>query len=316
MDGMKQCPNCDCMDVPIYAEICPFCGHPFELRQKERPTEWNSADGYSRLRTLEQFASYLEESGSDVVFEDGFVKQLKKVIIQEMNAAHVFEEQMEVRSKAEKVTFLIEQSSPEDSRQCLLFVDYLLWSGFDISQFSLQDAQKYRKCSLDELARSGFNGKECKNACIVKDLFGIATEFPLTTGQIYEIFFTNEIFDDMAIKKVLQNILREVQMKDCTYKCRDEMELSILCHYDLENDRMETAEWIRKVLNAGCDRLFMPEMLPKVVNKSRILSDCRLKMYIAKSLDAELKNKKWKTGGEEDKRVKRAMKLLLACLLE
>lgn len=339
MAEMKQCPECECADVPINAKICPFCGHPFEMWQKDSPAEVqsspktdigtghdehqyygdgsyikNPADDYSRLWTLEQFAFYLEVSGWDVAFKKAFIKQLKKVTIQEMNAAHAFGEQVDVRSRAEKVAFLIAQSSPEDSRQYLLLVDYLLWRGFDISHFNIQDAQRYRRCSLDDLARSGFNGKECQNARTVKDLLRIATDFNPTAERIYQIFFTDNIFDDMNIKKILQNLLRQEKMKECMYRSRDEMELSILCHYNLENNRMETAKWIRKILNAGHGRLLTPEILPKWVNGSPILSDKRLKSYIVKSLEAELKNKAWRIGEKDDKEVKRTMKLLRACL--
>ena len=77
---------------------------------------------------------------------------------------------------------------------------------------------------------------------------------------------------------------------------------------------METAKWIRKVINTGQEKLFKPEMLPKVVQGSRILSEGRLKKYVTKSLEKELEGKAWKVGEEGDKRVKHAMELLLACL--
>lgn len=38
MEGFKQCPNCQCTDVPINAEMCPFCGHLFGKQQKARST--------------------------------------------------------------------------------------------------------------------------------------------------------------------------------------------------------------------------------------------------------------------------------------
>lgn len=29
MKGSKQCPQCECTDVPVNAEVCPFCGYEF-----------------------------------------------------------------------------------------------------------------------------------------------------------------------------------------------------------------------------------------------------------------------------------------------
>lgn len=45
MEGFKQCPDCQCTDVPINAEICPFCGHSFGKLQKA-----GSAGGQNQLK--------------------------------------------------------------------------------------------------------------------------------------------------------------------------------------------------------------------------------------------------------------------------
>ena len=37
MEGFKQCPECQCTDVPINAQVCPFCGHPLEVRPRTQP---------------------------------------------------------------------------------------------------------------------------------------------------------------------------------------------------------------------------------------------------------------------------------------
>lgn len=268
----------------------------------------------SRLRSLQQVTSYLEESGAEAVSTRTFANLLRKVTTEEMEAARGFEGQLKVRGEVGRIASLMEQVSREAGRQYLLFADDLLWRGFEIAQFSLQDAERYRKCSLDELSRNGFNGTECEKARIVRDLLGIALDDALTTDRIYDIFFTDKTFDDITIKKVLQGILCKGQMAQCGFRSRDEVELSILCCYDLENDRMETAKWIRKVIKAGQEKLFKQEMLPKVVQGSRILSEGRLKKYVTKSLEKELEGKAWKVGEEGDKRVKHAMELLLACL--
>lgn len=39
MEGLKQCPECKCTDVPMSAEVCPFCGHSFEKRSTVKPAE-------------------------------------------------------------------------------------------------------------------------------------------------------------------------------------------------------------------------------------------------------------------------------------
>lgn len=246
--------------------------------------------------------------------ERAFVRLLKDVTSREMGAAQGFAGLLEVRARAAEVAALMAQASPEDGRQYRLYTDYLLWEGFEISWFSIQDAGKYRKCSLDELARGGFNKKVCETARTVKDLLGIAVDFRPNSERIYGIFFTDEIFDDMAIKKVLQGILRKGHMKQCRFESRDEVEISILCHYDLERGRMETAKWIRRAFDAGQERLFTPERLPVIAGKSRILSDDRLKRKVMISLEEELEKKAWKKGSDSDRKVKRAMELLLACL--
>ncbi len=268
----------------------------------------------ARLNSLQQIGSYLEESGTSVMDNDVFFKMLRSVTKQEMEAAQGFEGQMKARSRVEKIASLMAKASPEDSRQYLLYTDYLLWNGFEIAQFAAKDADLYRRCSLDELARRGFNGKKCENAQTVRDLLGIAVDFAPTTERIYDIFFTDELFQDMAIKKVLQGILRKGQMKQCRFGDKDEVELSLLCYYDLEKDRLEVSKWARKVINAGKGRLFTPEMLPKVVRGSHILNDGQLKANIIDCLETELENKAWKTVEEEDKRVKASMEILLKCL--
>lgn len=273
----------------------------------------------SRLKNLQQFVSYLKECGADVISSDTFIDLLYNVTEQEMGVAQGFEGQMEARTKAEEIANLMYQASPEDGRQYLLYADYLLWNGFEISQFSLQDADRYRECSLDELATHGFNRKACENAQTVRDLLGIAVDFASigkrpAAKKIYDIFFTDEIINDMAVKKVLQGILRKSQLKECRYESSGDFELSILCHYDLERDRIEAAKWIRKIIYAGREKILKPEILPKVVRGSYTLNDGRLKKYISRSLEKELEEKAWKVGEEEDKKVKRAMELLLACL--
>lgn len=267
-----------------------------------------------RLKSLQQIASYLKESGTKWTTIRMFTGLLRKATIEEMDAAQGFEGQLTVRAEAERIASLMELTSPEDGRDYLLFTDYLLWDRFEISQFSPQDADQYRKCSLNELSKHGFNGKECENARIVQNLLKIAFNFAPTAEQIYDVFFTDELIDDIAIKKVLQGILRKGQMKQCRFGNTDEVELSILCCYDLEIDRMETAKWIRKAIKAGQERLFQPETLPKAVRGSYILSDGRLKRYIARSLEKELDEKAWRAGEDEDRKVKRAMEFLLACL--
>lgn len=37
MEGFKQCPECQCVDVPIDAQVCPFCGHILEVRPSPQP---------------------------------------------------------------------------------------------------------------------------------------------------------------------------------------------------------------------------------------------------------------------------------------
>lgn len=37
MEGAKQCPECKCTDVPMGAEICPFCGYPLGRQAKAKP---------------------------------------------------------------------------------------------------------------------------------------------------------------------------------------------------------------------------------------------------------------------------------------
>lgn len=37
MEGSKQCPECKCTDVPINAEICPFCGYSFGGQTEAKP---------------------------------------------------------------------------------------------------------------------------------------------------------------------------------------------------------------------------------------------------------------------------------------
>lgn len=268
----------------------------------------------SRLRSLQQFASYLEEDGTDAVSLKEFIRLLYNVTTEEMNAAQGFEGQMDVRSNAREIASLIATVRPESGRQYLLFTDCLLWNRFELSQFSLEDADTYRECSLDELARHGYKGKRCENAQTVSKLLENAADFMPTRERIYELFFTDDIFDDVAVKKILQNILRKGPMKQCRFENWDEVELSILCYYNLGKNQMETAKWIRRILKAGQGRLFTPEMLPKLTDRSHILSDNRLKRYIVKSLDAELEDRAWRTGAEDDKKVKRAMELLLACL--
>lgn len=39
MDGTKQCPQCECTDVPFSAELCPFCGYSFGKQPKAKPAE-------------------------------------------------------------------------------------------------------------------------------------------------------------------------------------------------------------------------------------------------------------------------------------
>lgn len=39
MEGSKQCPQCKCTDVPVNAEVCPFCGYSFGKTQNDKPAQ-------------------------------------------------------------------------------------------------------------------------------------------------------------------------------------------------------------------------------------------------------------------------------------
>ncbi len=39
MEGSKQCPQCECTDVPQNAEVCPFCGYSFGKTQNDKSVQ-------------------------------------------------------------------------------------------------------------------------------------------------------------------------------------------------------------------------------------------------------------------------------------
>lgn len=77
MKGSKQCPQCECTDVPVNAEVCPFCGYEFvkptvaepkvkqkkpavKLAEEKKPTEVKGiSEGKRREPTWRQGANPL-----------------------------------------------------------------------------------------------------------------------------------------------------------------------------------------------------------------------------------------------------------------
>lgn len=266
-----------------------------------------------RLKSLEEIRSYLEESGK-VVLSKKFHSLVQDVTNKEMHAAQGFEEQRRVRAQVGRVADLLDRVDRKYSEQYRLFVDYILWENFEVSQFSEEYIQEYRDCSLDTLAKDGFKGNACENAQTVKQLISVATDFRPDGEQIYHIFFTDEVFDDKALKRVLQNMLKKNQLRECRLDNGDEFDLSLMCYYSFDRGKMDMVRWIQKVFGMGRGRIFSPEILPRLVDESRILGDARLRKNAIQSLESALDSKAWKTGDENEKGMKRAMERCYACL--
>lgn len=268
----------------------------------------------ARLKNLDMVISYLEEGGRVAGSEEVFDSLILEAATGEMKAAVGFEEQLQVRDKAWEAADLMAETRLKDSREYALCADYLLWKYFDISQFSAQDIERYKRCSLNELARNGFNGKKCRTARNVVNLISVATDFRPSSEQLYRLFFTDELFKELAVKKVAQNLLRKGAFQECRLEDGHEMDLSLLCYYELEEDRLEAARWVRQIIRMGCGDLFEPGVFPQMAEDSFLLEDMEIRRQVMRSLETGLEERAWRIGDEDDREVKAAMELCLACL--
>lgn len=57
MEGFKQCPECQCTDVPTNAQVCPFCGHPLEVRPRPQPKGMQNRPGVEPVVVQNQMNS-------------------------------------------------------------------------------------------------------------------------------------------------------------------------------------------------------------------------------------------------------------------
>lgn len=81
MKGSKQCPQCECTDVPVNAEVCPFCGYEFvkptvaepKVKQKKpvvRPAEEKKPSEATGISEGEKEGA-VQETGSQSIVTEG-----------------------------------------------------------------------------------------------------------------------------------------------------------------------------------------------------------------------------------------------------
>lgn len=264
----------------------------------------------SRLKNLDSILSYLEESGGQVGSQELFWELLDKATEREMRAAQGFRGQRKVRSKAEKAASLMDQGAED----YLLYVDYLLWHHFDMAQFDPNDIGEYEKCSLRKLAKEGFEKNKVREARNVCNLIGIADGTAIDQESLYDVFFTEKIFKDRSVRKIAQGLLKKNLLKKGYLESAFDVDASILSFYHLNEGRMDVTKWIRKLFRMGYESMFSSQKLPDAVDQSYLLGNPRLRGSVIRSLEAELEEKTWRAGEEDDRQIKRAMELTLACL--
>lgn len=111
MKGSKQCPQCECTDVPVNAEVCPFCGYEFvkptvaepkvkqkkpavKLAEEKKPTEVKGiSEGEKEGADLETGSQSIVTEGTAIPESTEYKTYQKKGIIKRTAAGTAPQEQ-------------------------------------------------------------------------------------------------------------------------------------------------------------------------------------------------------------------------------
>lgn len=263
-----------------------------------------------RLNSLTNVIAFLKQNGDTFELNPIFYSLLQKVTNKEMKESKSFKEQLKVRKKANKAADQIALSDRKYAQSYRLFTDYTLWNCFAIAWFSPADIEDYKNCSLDQLASYKGHEISCETAKTVKKLMQVYQAIRLGDGKglCYQFFFTDSIVSDIAVKKVMQDVIQKNCIKADSPNTKNRLDLLLVCCYDLGKKEFDVLGWGMKIKELGYDEIFEWEQIEKFVKSSAILEDRKLRKTFVEASNELLKDYTWRKRKDFDKEVKQGLK--------
>lgn len=237
---------------------------------------------------------YLEENQTSFEQDKTFDLLLQKTTEKEINRTKNFTELWEVRKKANRIVKQIAQENTEYARKYELFVDYLLWKQFQVNWFSLEEIEKYKSCSLNKLASSKSQETSCKTARIIRQFIQVYESIPTGNEMIERFLLTDEITEEVAIKKRMQDILRKDGLERLHLNQKNWFDLSLLCYYQLKKSGFDAIGWAQTVEKLEYNRIFQPEQISDLIENSSILKNRKFKKIVTDAIVDTVEHKTWR----------------------
>lgn len=241
------------------------------------------------LTSLEKVKAYLKENKNINLDEYKVLLSLvNKLVKKEMKEGFCYDQLFRIRNLIKELLCKFPEALEKEVNVVWDHTHFVFWNNFHVCDFVPEYINEYYSLKVDEIAQGSFRGEENTNAIKVLKLAELfeETDDEQIIIRLYEILFDENGIWGIADKKNVQKLLRETGNIDLKHPAGFDCMLAVTFDYD--EWKFNTLYWGKKLLQKHTEA-FDSFYISKMLKRSYILKDRKLKENFVESLQADIK---------------------------